>query len=70
MVKTLCFHYRGHGFHPWPGELRSHMPCCIVKKKKREREKERRKSSAFREVKQYIRSGQIQDVAEKEAMRN
>ena len=34
MVKTLCFHYRGHGFDPWSRELRSHMPCGTAKKKK------------------------------------
>ena len=26
-LKTSCFLHRGHGFHPWSGELRSHMLC-------------------------------------------
>ena len=40
MVKTLCFHFRGHGFSPWSGNLISPRPCSIAKKKKkREREK-------------------------------
>jgi len=38
------------------------------KKKKKERERER-EEKAFMEVKQYFRSGQIQDIAEKEAMK-
>ena len=69
MVKTLCFHCRGHGFHPWSGELRSHIPCCIVKTKKKKKIEREREEKAFMEVKQYFRSGQIQDIAEKEAMK-
>jgi len=33
VVKTLCFHCRGHGFEPWWG-TRSHMPSTPKKKKK------------------------------------
>ena len=40
MVKTLCFHFRGHGFSPWSGNLRSPRPCSIAKKKKKKRERE------------------------------
>ena len=25
LVKTLPFQHRQHGFHPWSGEIRSHM---------------------------------------------
>ena len=32
-VMTPHFHCRGHGFDPWLGELRSHMPCGKRKKK-------------------------------------
>ena len=32
MVKVPCFHCREHGFNPWSGNLRSHMPCDIAKK--------------------------------------
>ena len=42
-VKTLCFHCRGHGFHPWWSlvrELRSCILCCVAKKFWRRRKKE------------------------------
>ena len=32
MVKTACFHCRGHRFHPWLGNLRSHMLRGSAKK--------------------------------------
>ena len=32
MVKTLCFHCRGHGLHPWSKKF--HTPQSAVKKKK------------------------------------
>ena len=32
MVKTACFHCRGHRFHPWLGNLRSHMLRGLAKK--------------------------------------
>ena len=34
MVRTPYFHFRGPGFKPWSGSLRSHKPCGIAKKKK------------------------------------
>ena len=34
VVKTLRFHCRGYGFHPWSGELRSQMLRGTAKKKK------------------------------------
>ena len=30
VVKSPCFHGRGHGFHPWLGKF--HMPCNVAKK--------------------------------------
>lgn len=35
VVRTLCFHRSGCGFHPWLGKLRSHMPRGAAKKKKK-----------------------------------
>ena len=44
VLKTPCFHCRGHGLDPWSRELRSHMPhSAAKKKKKRERESQRKK---------------------------
>ena len=34
VVKTLCFHCRGHGFDPWLGN-RFHMSHDVVKKIKK-----------------------------------
>ena len=34
MLKTPCFHCKGHRFNPWVGELRSCMLCSVAKKKK------------------------------------
>ena len=40
VVKILHFQWRGHGFYPWLGELRSHVPCGAAKlKKQTERKK-------------------------------
>ena len=36
VVKTLCFHCRGHGFEPWWG-TRSYMPSTAKGKKKKKR---------------------------------
>ena len=33
VVKTPCFHCRGHGFDPWPGKF--HMPGSGQKRKKK-----------------------------------
>ena len=35
VVKTPHSHCRGHGFDPWSGKLRSHMPCGSAKSKNR-----------------------------------
>ena len=35
VLKTPCFHCRGHGLDPWSRELRSHMPHSAAKKKKK-----------------------------------
>ena len=32
VVRTPCFHCRGHRFDPWSGNLRSCMPCGAAKK--------------------------------------
>ena len=32
MVRTPCFHCRGHGFDPWLGKLRSRKPCDVAEK--------------------------------------
>ena len=32
VVKVPCFYWREHGFDPWTGNLRSHMPCDMAKK--------------------------------------
>ena len=37
MVKTLHFHWRGRGFSPWLGNLRSLMPLDAAKKKKKKK---------------------------------
>ena len=37
VVKTLCFHCRGHGFEPWWG-TRSHMPSTAKEEKKKKKE--------------------------------
>ena len=34
VFKTLCF-CRGHGFSPWPENLRSSMVCGAAKKKRK-----------------------------------
>ena len=36
-VKTPRFHWRGRGFNPWSGELRSHMPEGRGQKKKKKK---------------------------------
>ena len=36
VVKTLCFHFTGWGFHLWLGNLRSCMPHGVARKKKGE----------------------------------
>ena len=33
MVKTLCFHYVGFWFEPWPGN--QDLACCEAKKKRK-----------------------------------
>ena len=43
MVRTLCFHCRGHGFHLWLED--PHMLCGVAKKKKKpNKQKEGRKN--------------------------
>ena len=37
MLKTLCFHCRGHGFDPWLGKF-CRLQGAANKKKKREKE--------------------------------
>ena len=37
VFKTLCF-CRGHGFNPWPENLRSSVVCGAPKKKKKKKE--------------------------------
>ena len=34
-LKTSRFRHRGHGFHPWLGELRTHMPCSSAPPQKK-----------------------------------
>ena len=36
VFKTLCF-CRGHGFNPWPENLRSSVVCGAPKKKKKKK---------------------------------
>ena len=43
VVKTLCFHCRGHGFDPWSGKF--HMPCGATKKLKKRTLINRKESS-------------------------
>ena len=37
VFKTLCF-CRGHGFNPWPENLRSSVVCGAPKKKKKKKD--------------------------------
>ena len=56
MIKTLCFHCRGPGFHPLVGELRSHMPQreAPLKKKKKKKERGKKSHSSLHFLSSYI----------------
>ena len=39
VVRTPCFHCKGHGFDPWLGNYRSYMPSLAAKEKKKNKTK-------------------------------
>ena len=53
MVKTLYFHYRGRGFSPWLGNLRSLRPLDEAKKKKKKCEGRIELLSALKSLRKF-----------------
>ena len=53
VIKSLCFHCRGHGFAPW---LRSYDPtCCVMRQKKK-------KSKFFKRLLQGVNGHNAQNT--------
>ena len=56
VVKTPCFHCRGHRFNPWQGNLTSHtLPDAVKKKKKKKVEDE---NSGAKQRKKWVMARQ------------